>query len=323
MNDQYALSENKKRNQVYSTFLTLCSQSDKTVNDIAQLGYKLMRKEKLHHHFFEDFSLLTTAKYLAFYSLNLPYEYHNNDYLNKIINPKEAAKILLLFEKLIANRIPVEYITHETYYLGHQFYVNENVLVPRSIMNTRFNDFLNLVQWQNYRVLDLCTGSGCIGISLALLHPRIQVDLADISVKALEVAQTNIDHFALNDRVKCIQSDIFENIHHQYDLIITNPPYVATREYNASPAEFKNEPRIALEAGIDGLDVINKIITQARNYLNANGLIIAEVGFTTAKRVKKKYPKIPFKWFKYRRPSGKESLFGMHGTFMCEAKYLP
>ncbi len=315
---QSLLSQDKKRNRAYISFLESCRNGDKTVGDIVALGYKLMRKNGLHHHFFKDCSLLPTANHLAAFAL----EKSNIDYADKI-SEADVIKVLSVYEKRIAERIPVEYITHECDYLGHKFYVNENVLVPRSIMNTRFQDFLDQMTWENYRVLDLCTGSGCIGISLALLKPALKVDLVDISPLALEVAQINIEKFALSERVKSIQSDLFENVHDKYDLIITNPPYVSAREYQASPAEFKNEPKLALEAGKTGLDIVNKIITQAKSHLNPNGVLIAEVGFTAAKRVKKQYRKVPFQWFKYRRPSGKESWLGMHGIFRCEAKGLP
>lgn len=313
-----ALSENSKRNKSYVRFLDSCRKGEKTVEDIIALGSKLMRKASLHHHFFQDLSLKTTAFHLAQFALK-PAVKNLDDKLTEL----EAEQILKVFEKRIAMRIPVEYITHEADYLGYSFYVNENVLVPRSLMNTRFEDFLRNISWENYRVLDLCTGCGCIGITLALLKPELIVDLADISSLALEVAQENINRYSLNERVKCIQTDVFENIQGPYDLIITNPPYVPKREYESSPKEFKSEPKIALEAGKTGLDIINKIILQAKNYLNPNGVLIAEVGFTTAKRIKKAFPCVPFKWFKYRRPSGKESWLGMHGVFLCEQKDLP
>ncbi len=290
-----------------------------------------MRQAKLHPHFFADHSLKTTALYLTFFALKLPYEYTNPDYLNKEITVNDAEKILQLFEKRISKRIPVEYITNESYYLGNPFYVNEHVLVPRSLMNTRFLDFLKFDQWKNYRVLDLCTGSGCIGISLALLNNQITVDLADISTKALAVAAINIKKYRLNDRVKCIESDLFENITEKYDIIITNPPYVPLNEYDQQPAEVKNEPDIALKAGIDGLEIIDKIIINSKSYLNPNGILIAETGYPAAKKIKKKYPATSFQWFKYRHPSGKKSILDkfcqrigyLDSIFMCQAKTLP
>ena len=305
---QGPLSVDKKRDRTYRSFLEICRNGHITVRDMAHLGYRVMKKNKLHPHFFGEHSLLNTALYLSFFTLKFPYEYDNPKYLDRKITMIEARKIIELFEKRIADRLPVEYITNEAYYLGHKFYVNENVLVPRSLMNTRFKDFLNEVQWENYRVLDLCTGSGCIGISLALLNSKINVDLADISTKALEVAEANIKHHALNDRVRCIQSDLFTNIQGKYDLIISNPPYVPLHEYEAQAAELKKEPAIALVAGKDGLEIIDKILRQTKQHLNPNGLLIAEVGYTPAKHLKRKYPNIPFKWLKYRQPSGKESL---------------
>ncbi len=227
--------------------------------------------------------------------------------------------------------MPVEYITNESYYLGRPFYVNKDVLVPRSLMNTRFSDFLRSAIWKNYRVLDLCTGSGCIGISLALLNDQIRVDLADISNDALAVALVNIKKYGLTSRVKCIQSDLFQDIEDQYDIIISNPPYVPLNEYYQQPIEVRNEPEIALKAGIDGLEIIDKIIINSKSYLNPNGLLIAETGYPAAKRLKQKYPTIPFQWFKYRHPSGKESLLDkfcqwigyLDSIFLCKAKDLP
>ena len=336
------LSNNDKRNKIYDTFLKSCLNSDATVGDIISLGRKLMRKEKLHHHFFGNYdffgnhhffgnhrfyhffgnySLLANSKYLTYHALMvLDPKPHRS--VNDKLTVQEATSIITLFEKRISERIPVEYITNEADYAGHKFYVNEHVLVPRSLMNARFNDFLNEMHWENYRVLDLCTGSGCIGITLALLNSKIQVDLADISSDALDVARTNIEKHSLSDRVKCIQSDCFENIQGKYDLIITNPPYVSTLEYNQSPIEFKNEPKIALESGADGLDIVNKILTQAQSYLNPNGELIAEVGLTAAKRLKKKHPQVHFKWLKYRRLNGKEFFFDAPGVFSCKYDQL-
>lgn len=323
--------QNQKRDRQYKDFLETCGNNAVTVDEITRFGAKLMKKAKLHPHFFSDRSFKSIALYLTFFSLSLPYEYKNNTYLNKTITYAEANKILQLFEKRISARIPVEYVTHEAYYLGKPFYVNEHVLVPRSVMNTRFVDFLQMAKWENYRVLDLCTGSGCIGITLALLNPKIQVDLVDISSDALSVALINIKKYSLEDRVKCIQSNLFQNVQGKYDIIISNPPYVSEAEYKYQPAEIKNEPIIALRAGIVGLDFINKIIMQAKSYLNPQGMLIVETGYYTGKQVKKYYPRLPLEWFKYRHPSGKKSILDfliqwsgyLDSVFLCQAKNLP
>ncbi len=318
------LSNQPKRQAAYQRFVYDSQMQNLTVREFAKRAEKLMRKSKLHHHFFGDFSLYQTSLHLCLFALSLPYEYNNLVILNKILKPEEVLQIIPLIERRIAERIPVEYITHEAKYLDHQFYVNEHVLVPRSIMNTRFKDFLNMCAWQNYRVLDLCTGSGCIGISLALLNPNVTVDLVDISPEALEVANINIKKHILENRVTAIHSNLFENLNnHKYDLIITNPPYVSAKDYQKTPTEFKNEPKIALESGKDGLDIVHQIFAQAKHYLNPEGLLIAEVGYASAKLIKKQYKKIPLIWFSYRRPNGKESWLGMDGTFLCKAKDLP
>ncbi len=302
-----------------------------TIEKISNAGYHLMRRENLHHHFFMDYSLYTTAVHLVLFALDFDSEKNQKNFMNIKITEKEGASIIHLFEKRIVERLPVEYITQESNYLGYKFYVNENVLVPRSVMNTRFDEFLQNVQWKNYRVLDLGTGSGCIGITLALMKSDIMVDLVDISEKALSVAAININRHQLQQRVKCIQSDLFEKIHETYDLIITNPPYVSCREYKKIPAEFKTEPKLALEAGKKGLDVLDQILMNASRYLNSQGTLIAEVGATAARHLKKKYPEISFKWLKYKRPSNSVSkfgswidrIFGVDCIFQCKAKELP
>lgn len=318
------LSSQPTRQAAYQQFIYATQLQKLTLFELAKQAEKLMRKAKLHHHFFGDFSLYQTTLHLCLFALSLPYEYQNQALLNKILTPEEILKIIPVIERRIAERIPVEYITHEAKYLDFDFYVNEHVLVPRSIMSYRFKDFLKQTHWQNYRVLDLCTGSGCIGISLALLAPNIAVDLVDISSEALKVANINIKKHNLENRVTAIQSNLFENLNNnKYDLIITNPPYVSKKDYQRTPIEFKNEPKIALESGNDGLDIVHQIFKQAKHYLNPEGLLIAEVGYASAKLIKKQYKKIPLTWFSYRRPNGKESWLGMDGTFLCEAKNLP
>ncbi len=314
----FSVSINPYRNKQYVAFLNTCIEKRATVEDITALGYSLMRKYKLHHHFCGDYSLLSNAQCLVDYVLK-----NVDDFTPPFLTQAIAKDIIVLFEKRIAQRIPVEYMTNTASYLGYTYYVNEHVLVPRSIMNTRFEEFLKLISWENNRVLDLCCGSGCIGLTLALLDPKIKVDLADISPQALEVAQINIDRHGLNTRAHCIESNVFESLHNKYDLIISNPPYVSRSEYQNSAEEFKAEPKIALEAGPDGLVIIHKMLAQAKQYLNPNGLLIAEIGCSAAKLVKKHYPHIPFQWFKYKKPNGSTSFFSMHGVFLCRACDLP
>lgn len=307
------------RQQQYQRIINACHAEQVTLQDIIQLGDKLMRQERLHHHFFADFTLATTARYLAYHALQ---QQHID--LNTKITAEQAEKIFALYEQRIAKRLPVAYITNEAEYLGRKFYVNEHVLVPRSLMNTRFQDFSQAIVWQNYRVLDLCAGSGCIGISWALMDPQLRVDLVDVSAPALQVAKINVQRYGLEQRVCCIQSDLFTNIptDAKYDLIITNPPYVTNAEYQASPQEFKTEPKLALVAADSGLAIISQIIVQAGAYLNPQGTLIAEVGLTAPQKIQRRFRHIPFTWYKYRRPAGTVAWFGKPGVFSCRATDL-
>lgn len=309
----------QRRKQRYLAFLR---QGKKTPRALILFGRNLMRRYRLHPHFFGNNTLLDTARHLTFFALGLPYKNANPALMDHSLSEADTIKVLASFEKRIAERIPVEYITQEAEYLGNSFYVNSHVLVPRSLMNTRFQDFLAEMHWTNKRVLDLCTGSGCIGISLALLNPEIQVDLADISDEALQVAAVNIKKHGLETRVTCIRSNLFENICNTYDLIITNPPYVATKHYRRGPLEFKNEPRLALEAGADGLNLVRRILQGAKDYLHPSGKLIMEVGFPAAKKLKHHYPKLPLKWYTYRKPNGKSAFLAMDCVFECQAKDL-
>lgn len=287
-----------------SAYKKLLSVSPMILDNLVKLGARLMKKSGVHRHFFgkNSFwnnlmgtsSLLPTAQHLALHALNLPKDSYQC-YSKKILTNDEALRIIQLFERRILERVPTEYITNEARYLNRDFYVNEHVLVPRSLMSARFEDFLQEVKWHNGKVLDLCCGSGCIGISLALLRPDIEVHLSDVSHDALKVAKLNIARFSLDNRVRCIQGDLFEGISDRYDLIISNPPYVAQHEYRASPPELKNEPKIALESGTDGLDIVRKILSQSAHYLNLKGRLIVEVGFSAPKILKKEFPKI-FTW---------------------------
>jgi|GEM_PF-178204 len=295
-------SSNQFRNQIYLSFLAAGCNQAITLDELVKVGTQLMRSAKLHPHFFKGRSLRANALGLAFHVLGFPPDYQNEKYLNAKISESEAEKIICLFERRIVERLPLEYLTQEAHYFGNSFYVNEQVLVPRSLMGTRFKEFLKKIQWTNYRVLDLCTGSGCIGITLALLEPRLRVDLADVSSEALAVAAFNVKKHALTDRLRCIQGNLFENITEHYDLIISNPPYVPDKEYQPQPQEVKNEPALALKGGKDGLDIIYRILRQAKNHLNPQGCLIMEVGYGPAKRLKKLYPNLPFQWFVSRSP---------------------
>jgi len=301
------------RSQYYESFLLLSENVGTTINDVTRFGTSLMRSENIHS---DDFAgdQKTASLYLTFFSLHLPYTFINDKWPDEpfqfltllesnISNAKlitsEVSNILNLFERKIAEDIPIQYITNENWYVNrNKFYIDKNVNLPYSYHAGMFENLLGQQQWNNFQVLDMCTGSGCIGISLALLIPDLKVDLVDISSEALSVAQKNIDMYNLNDRVRCIQSDLFSEVENKYDMIITNPPWVGTDV--PLSAEAKHQPRIALESGEDGMDHINKILSTATEYLNDenSSLIITEIPMKQFDLIKQHYPNISFEEFK-------------------------
>jgi|TARA_B100000809_G_scaffold265191_1_gene323256 ribosomal protein L3 glutamine methyltransferase len=301
------------RSQYYESFLLLSENVGITINDVTRFGTSLMRSENIHS---DDFAgdQKTASLYLTFFSLHLPYTFINDKWPDEpfqfltllesnISNAKlitsEVSNILNLFERKIAEDIPIQYITNENWYVNrNKFYIDKNVNLPYSYHAGMFENLLGQQQWNNFQVLDMCTGSGCIGISLALLIPDLKVDLVDISSEALSVAQKNIDMYNLNDRVRCIQSDLFSEVENKYDMIITNPPWVGTDV--PLSAEAKHQPRIALESGEDGMDHINKILSTATEYLNDenSSLIITEIPMKQFDLIKQHYPNISFEEFK-------------------------
>jgi ribosomal protein L3 glutamine methyltransferase len=164
--------------------------------------------------------------------------------------------------------------------------------------------------------LDLCTGSGCIGIACAMQFESAQVDVLDVSDDALAVAKKNIRAFGLDERVKAVRSDLFDalvNDRPQYDLIVSNPPYVDARDLSAMPVEFQREPRLGLVAGVDGLDIVRRILAQAGDYLTPDGLLVVEVG-NSWEALEQAYPGVPFLWVEFEQ--------GGHGVFVMSAQEL-
>ena len=324
-NQPRLFSANKVRARKYRGFLALFDKKPVTVGDLVRFGCKQMKAADLHDHHFEFSAnpLLATAQHLAFHALKIPLEGDPAQYLKRSVSRVQAKRVCGLFEKRIANRMPAAYITSKARYLGNTFYVNRHVLIPRSAMTFHLEDYLNGTHWQNYRVLDLCAGSGCIGITLALLNPNIKVDLVDISEAALRVARRNIKRFSLGDRVKCVRSDVFQRVRGKFDLIITNPPYVSTAEYRDLAQEFSHEPKLALECGTDGLDVVHQILQAASRHLNPQGKLIAEVGSTAAEILKATYPKLKLRWQAYKRPDGTTRRGSVDCIFLIDSVDLP
>lgn len=204
-----------------------------------------------------------------------------NKHLNNTVSNEDANKINLIKTMRIEQRIPLAYLLNEAWLKDVEFYIDERALIPRSLIADLIED--DFYPWiesiDNINsVLDLCCGSGCLGILLAKSYPHLDVDLIDISQHALEVARINIEKHNLQKRVAAIQSNLFEHCQKKYDLIVTNPPYVNANAMTKLPSEYQKEPQLALASGEDGLDLTRIIIKNAKNYLNDNGKIFIEIG---------------------------------------------
>ena len=230
-------------------------------------------------------------------SLFIPTEFYSANLTND-----EKQELFDIIQKRISDRVPTPYLTNQAWFCGHSFYIDERVLIPRSPIGELIdNHFQSLLSQSPQQILDLCTGSGCIGIACAYAFPDAQVDITDISLEALDVAQQNIDLHEMNFRVTPMLSDLFNDIPaKQYDLIVTNPPYVDNEDMGDLPDEFSYEPKLALEAGFDGLDIVKRILRDAIDYLSPQGVLVCEVGNSWVS-LQEQYPQVPFNWLEFER----------------------
>lgn len=223
--------------------------------------------------------------------------------LSSRLTLRERELIALIVSKRITDRVPTPYLTHRAFFCGHEFYVDPRVIVPRSpIAELIENGFAPYIDRQPDRILDMCTGSGCIAVAMALEFEDSEVDAVDISEDALEVAQINIQSYSLEDRVFPIKSDLFEALPQgdKYDLIVANPPYVDEYDLSIMPEEFLAEPKIALGSGRDGLDCTRRILAQAYHYLNKDGILVVEVG-NSEENLQDAFPLVPFHFVELKK----------------------
>ncbi len=253
-------------------------------------------------------TLLDEAAALTLHALHLPPDL-SSMWFNSRLTEQERTRILALMRRRIDERIPLAYLIGESWFAGLRFKVNSDVLIPRSplaeLVENGFEPWIE--SGKIYHLLDLCCGSGCIGIAAAAYLPTCQVDLIDISEPALKVAQENVSEHGLDGRVKTIRSDLFSSLKgKKYDVIVSNPPYVSSMELSQLPKEYTYEPMLALEAEEDGLAVVARILKQAREYLTPRGILVLEVG-RSAEALTSRYPDIPFLWLDFER--GGEGVF--------------
>jgi len=238
------------------------------------------------------------AAYLVLHTLHLPLD-TLEPFLDARLTETEINAVVEILDRRATLRIPAAYLTQEAWLGEHRFYVDERVIVPRSfiaeLLPAQLSPWIDAPE-KVTRVLDMCTGSGCLAILAALAFPHAQVDAVDISSDALAVARRNIGDYNLGERVHLLQSDLFASVAPtRYDLIISNPPYVDKPSMIALPKEYRAEPEIALAGGDDGLVVVKSLLRRARSYLNRGGKLVVEIGHNRA-ALERASPDVPFTW---------------------------
>lgn len=255
---------------------------------------------------------------LVFHALHLPHEMTDvtgDALFTARLTRSEKNKIAELVLKRVQTRLPLPYITHQAWFAKLPFYVDERVLIPRSpFAELIAEQFASYIDQPPTRILDMCTGGGCIAIALALAFDEASVDAADISLDALAVADMNIQEYGLSERVFPLHSDLFSALQgQQYDLIVANPPYVDAEDMSDLPAEFQHEPELALASGEDGLDLVEQLLKQACEHLAPHGWCFVEVGNSLV-HMQARFPNLPLQWVELAQ--------GGHGIFAVNARDL-
>ncbi len=257
------------------------------------------------------------AAWLVLHAARRPYD-DLQGALPLALSAAQKRRVQSLVDARIRTRKPLAHLLHEAWLGEHRFYVDERVIVPRSHIAGLLPE--GLAPWTGgpsrvRRALDMCTGSGCLAILLALAYPRAEVDAVDVSSAALSVARRNVRDYRLQGRVHLVRSDLFDALGDaRYDLIVANPPYVDARAMAALPREYLNEPRLALAGGRDGLAIVRRIIARARRHLSARGALVVEIG-GNRRALERALPLTPFTWL--------ETAAGGHQVFLLERDQLP
>ena len=248
---------------------------------------------------------LDEARYLTLHALSLPHDWPES-YLDCVLELPEREKVVDLLRQRMDSRLPAAYLTRESWFCGLRFYVDERVLVPRSpiaeLIGNRFEPWVD--SRRVHRILDLCTGSGCIAIACQYAFEEAEVCASDISVDAIEVARINRHEHDLDEVLTLYRSDLFDDIPAQkFDIIVTNPPYVDAEDMAALGEEFSHEPALGLTAGEDGLSLVGRILRDALDFLDEQGVLIVEVG-NSQYAMMEKFDFLPMTWIDFEFGGG-------------------
>lgn len=256
------------------------------LHDLVRATARRLRKAPLHYGH-GTANARDEAAFLVLRGLGLPFDAHDR----RRVTTREAARIERLVRRRVRERIPVAYLLNEAWLAGEPFYVDRRVIIPRSHIAFLLEDL-----GKPARVLDLCTGSGCLAILAAKAFPRAHVDACDVSRSALAVARRNVTRHRVRSRVRLVRSDLMSGLGKaRYDLVVSNPPYVTSRAMRALPREYRHEPRLALAGGSDGLELVRRILAQAHARLRPKGLLVCEIG-QGRMALERAYPRVPFAW---------------------------
>ena len=290
-----------------------------TIQDMMRWAYSYFNASDLYYGHGYD-NAWDEAQQLVLAALYLPADVPEAMYQSRL-TLVEKERVIRLIETRLGTRQPVAYLTNSAWFCGSEFYVDERTIVPRSpIGELIMQKFAGLIDHEPKRILDMCTGSGCIAIACAQQFLEAEVDAVDLSLDALDVAQINIERHGLAERVFPISSDLFNDIpKDKYDLIVTNPPYVDEEDLDDMPQEFHFEPEMSLGSGADGLDITKRILAQAADYLTDNGVLVCEVGNSMVHLIEQ-FPTVPFNWIEFK--NGGLGVFSLTRAQLVEYRHL-
>lgn len=270
-----------------------------TIRDFIRWGSsEFLRQRLVFAHGFD--SALDEASYLTLHALALPFDWPQT-YHDSVLTERECEQVIEILQRRIETRQPAAYLTHESWFCGLKFFVDSRVLIPRSpiaeLISDQFEPWVD--SHRVARILDLCCGSGCIAIASQYAFRDAEVSAADLSTDALEVAAINLAEHGLGEHIRLLESDLFDAVPAQlFDVILCNPPYVDAEDMAALSPEHRHEPALGLDAGDDGLVLVDRILARAGEFLSDHGVLFLEVGNSQA-ALEERYNFLPLTWVEF------------------------